>query len=325
MNNLIFIFGEDTFRSFEYLRALKRKYIDKSLGDTNLSVLNGAEIERVNQLSQAFLALPFLAPKRLLIVSGLIKENKRLASEAADLLDKIPASSWVVFYERGKPDQRNRLVKELKRQAVIKEFRQLQPYELKEWVKRRLSQADKAIEPAALELLIRYKNLNIGAISQEIVKLSLTNQSQITARDIKQLVKPSFSDRVYQLTDLFLTKPTRLDLLRQIDRLRAGGENEILIFFALVNFIRSLLLASRHPSRNFRRLMAEFGFNYYLAKRVSQVQLPEAKELRDLYRQLLDYDFEIKTGKIEIGLALDLIVCQWASLVKGAGYASSFG
>ena len=73
------LYGEDTFRSLEKLKAVKAKYRQAS-GDTNLVVIDAAEMT-FDEIWQKISALPFLSSKRLVIVKDLITAGSALVQE----------------------------------------------------------------------------------------------------------------------------------------------------------------------------------------------------------------------------------------------------
>lgn len=314
--NIIFISGEDMFRSFEYLKALKRRYINQALGNTNLTEVEGKKVIRTGDILAQLSTPPFLAPKRMIVIENLIKNNLKIASQLADQLDGIPAFSLAVFYEKGEPDARSKLVKKLQAQAINKSFSALTSEELKKWIEQKFFQAGKKIDPQALALLIKIKISEIGAIWQEIQKLRLLNKDIIQPEDVRRLAAPRFQDKSYYLTDLFLSSASHRQLLYQLDRLRLSGESEQLTFFILVGLMRNLLLMSQSSLKSSTALAGELKINYFLAKKLANFREPGFSLLRKFYRQLLNYDWAIKTGKIKISLALDLVACEWAKIKR---------
>src|SRR5690606_20925699 len=110
---IIFFYGDDSYRSFRKLGELKAKYIDASLGDTNLSQIDVANCT-VDQMTSALLAFPFLAKTRLVVLNRLLsKGSKHIQEKFLDLLEKIPDTTVAVVYEAGVPDRRTALFKRL--------------------------------------------------------------------------------------------------------------------------------------------------------------------------------------------------------------------
>ena len=80
---ILFLYGEDTYRSKQKLDAIKSKYIDASLGDTNLSVMDIADKKDTDftDITRTVLALPFLAKNRLVIIKNLLNGKKQKLQE----------------------------------------------------------------------------------------------------------------------------------------------------------------------------------------------------------------------------------------------------
>ena len=104
---IIFFYGQDNYRLKKKIQALKEKFISASLGDTNLSVLDGASLT-YDEFIRQVLAMPFLAKSRLVIVENIMKSKKKDTLERIpEALNKIPTSTVLVFVEEGNPDCRH--------------------------------------------------------------------------------------------------------------------------------------------------------------------------------------------------------------------------
>ena len=112
----------------EYLEEIKRGIGDKSLLDSNTTMLDSQQLTP-NQLREVCTTLPFLAPKRLVIVNGLlerfeprvgqgrqkkkVKDDQPKDHEAfAALIDEFPDSTVLVFIDCDVKNK-NPLLKEL--------------------------------------------------------------------------------------------------------------------------------------------------------------------------------------------------------------------
>ena len=69
---LYILFGADDFSLNESLEEIKKGIGDRPMLDSNTTILEGRQLTP-NQLREVCAALPFLAPKRLVIVKGLLE------------------------------------------------------------------------------------------------------------------------------------------------------------------------------------------------------------------------------------------------------------
>ncbi|MBA2449212.1 MAG: hypothetical protein H0V51_14425, partial [Chloroflexi bacterium] len=65
------LYGSDRFTRDEQVRGLKRRMLEQSTGEYNLSEFSGAEFS-LSDVRAAADALPFIADRRLVIVEGLL-------------------------------------------------------------------------------------------------------------------------------------------------------------------------------------------------------------------------------------------------------------
>src|SRR3990167_63070 len=133
---ILFFFGQDNYRLKQKVKALKDKFISASLGDTNLSVLDGATLTYDNFIRQ-ILAMPFLSKSRLVIIENIIKTGKKeILEKIPDALAKVPASTVLVFVEESNPDKRTSLYKKLNKPGISQEFKLLDDTQLYRWIKK---------------------------------------------------------------------------------------------------------------------------------------------------------------------------------------------
>ena len=109
------LFGLDDFSLHESLEEIKREIGDELLLASNTTVLDAEQLT-ASKLSEICLALPFLAPKRLVIVEGLLerfetrsgqkqqkkknKENRQNYNEEfVALVGKLPETTVLILVD----------------------------------------------------------------------------------------------------------------------------------------------------------------------------------------------------------------------------------
>ena len=146
MDNLFLFTGAETFLLHGQIKSWKEAFKEK-YGDMNLNVINGAEAEVGEMISQIE-AMPFLGDKRLIFIEGLPEAPKTRnvdkvtkkdeardehLKKIADYLEKIPETSVVIFVQPN-PDKRKSLYKKIVQLATVKEFDQLTGVPLYQWI-----------------------------------------------------------------------------------------------------------------------------------------------------------------------------------------------
>lgn len=368
---ILFLYGEDTFRSHQKLAQIKAKFIDASLGDTNLSVADCADKDLdYTEITRMVLAMPFLAKSRLVIIKNLLSEGKKkLQEQMIEFLDKIPESTVLVIYESEKVDRRMALFKALNKSTIstyeesipstmlsrayslehtrdrsgqvgtsspprrckiqAQEFKLLEPYELKKWIKNEVESQGGTIDNPAIDKLVEYVGNDLWRISNEIRKLTTYNLPagrhglQLTTSEVELLVRPRITANVFDLIDAIGAQNIKR-AQSELHKLLNSGQNELYIHTMIVYQFRNLLIIKdllenqrsklKNQNDNLKiknnvEIAKQSGLHPYVAeKTIAQAKNYTTDRLKEIYQILLDYDIKMKTGKIEPKLALDLLI-----------------
>lgn len=321
---ILFLYGEDTYRSYQKLNDIKKKYIDASLGDTNLVTLEGSEVS-YEELVRQVQAMPFLAKSRLVVIKNLLSKGKKnLQEKILEYMSKVPFSTNLIFYENEKFDKRNALYKKLSKKGGIKksqEFKLLSDYELRDWIKKEVAGRDTTIEPEAVDKLIQYVGNDLWRMGNEIQKLmayslSLMVQNDmqyaISTKQVELLVRPKITANVFDLVDGLGQKNLKR-AQQELHKLLNTGEHELYILTMIVYQFRNLLIVKDLLDRKtpILQIKNKSGLHPFVIQKTSQqCKNFTLDQLKVIYQKLLDYDIKLKTGKINPKLALDILVVE---------------
>lgn len=316
---LLFFYGADGYRSHQKLLELKRKYVDASLGDTNLSHLDAKTLEP-DALASALLAYPFLAKTRLVILDGLMSRgSKALQEKFLDLLANVPETTVAVVYESGIPDRRTALFKRLTKEVNSTEFKPLQGRELAAWIDRELAPFGVAIESTARDRLVAQTAGTTWQLASDLGKLrdAVIGEPEgsrvITSEIVAELVTASPDESIFALTDALAAG--RVDrALATLRQLMAQGENAQYLLAMVASTLRTGAIVRdtidagcSSPSQIATTTkLSPFvvGKHLALARRWSLADFALAM------RALSDLDLGTKTGKIEAEVGLELFILQ---------------
>lgn len=318
---ILFFYGEDNYRLKQKIKALKEKFISASLGDTNLSVLDG-KIAPFDEIVRQILAMPFLARSRLIIIDNLIKEGKpEVREKIVEFLPKIPSSSVVVFVEEGMPDKRTSLFKKLNQPPkgvpsgpkTSQEFKLLDDIQLRRWIKKEVDGRGGVIAPEAIDKLIEYVGNDLWRQSNELDKLKSYNK-KITSENIELLVKPQVESNIFDLVDAIGQKNFK-KATQELQKLLDNGENELYILSMIVYQYRNLLILKDLYERGEKNkwVIAKKSelHPFVVQKTLAQLGNFTIESLKKSYATLLDFDVAIKTGKMESKTALNLLIAKF--------------
>jgi len=326
---LYVLFGADDFSLNESLEEIKSEIGDKSLLDSNTTVLDGQQLTP-NRLREVCTTLPFLAPKRLVIVNGLLERFEhrvgqgRQKKKAKDnqpndykaftaLVDEFPDSTVLVLIDRDIKNK-NPLLKELLPRAKVKTFPLLRNEKLRQWIGKRIKQEGGTISPQALDLLSRLVGSNLWIMAGEISKLvSFALGWRIEEDDVRTVVGYSQQANVFNMVDAVLE--SRASQAQQaIQQLLQMGMAPPYLLFMLARQARLLVQAkelikkgkSEFEIQNKLGLTSEFAWR----KTAEQASRYSFERLKELYHRLLAADLSIKTGKYEPELALNILAAE---------------
>jgi DNA polymerase-3 subunit delta len=302
--NAYLIWGQDSFRSRQKVAEIINKYRQKS-GETDLIRLKGENLQSEDFFSYTS-ALPFFAQKRLIIVEDLLGQgDKEVQKKIAKVLPILPATTVLVFWEKEDPAPSGPLFKLLNIPGKSANFQKLPPNKLPLWIKKKVAKEGGKIEPEAVEKLVQYVGDDLWRMDNELNKLLAHSPHIIKIIDIETLVEPQIKEKIFDLIDCLAIDKKKT--VRVLQKLLALGEDELKIFGMIVYQFRNLLLVKDIQTHkgDFKKL----GLHpFVLSKTRAQAQNFTFNELCAIYRQLLDLDLAMKTGKIEPRIALILFL-----------------
>ena len=320
--------GLDDFSIEEKLCEIKSGLGDPSLLMANATVLDSQQLTP-EQLRPVAEATPFLAEKRLVIVTGLLERfgtkvrrgrQKKTATEAsngyqafASLFTGLPDSTVLVLID-GEVTGKNPLLKQLLPGAEYRPFPLLRNEKLSLWVRRRVKQQGGSISPQAVALLAWLVGSNLWIMASEISKLALfAKDRRIEEEDVKAVVGYSQQASVFAMVDAIID--ARAGRAQQVlQQQLAAGLTPSYLLFMLVRQVR-LLVRTKELTRVARsevEIQDKLGLahEFIWRKTAEQAGRYSLGRLKQFYHQLLETDLAIKTGRYEPELALNILVAE---------------
>lgn len=323
---ILFLYGDDTFRSRGKLREFKEKFLKEvDPSGLNLTYLSGERLDLEN-FTKTILASAFLAKKRMIIIEDLLSRNKN-KSFKEDLLNLLLEKNQridniLIFYESKKIASKDKLFAFLAAQRYAQEFSPLSSAPLERWLRNEALSRGAKLEAKAVDLLISFLGNDLWQLSAELDKLIaykfnlqeriLNDKAEviITSQDIKLLVKGKISEDIFALTDA-LGKKDKKQALHLLHEQLVGGLDPLQLLAMITWQFRILLLAKdliqNQPQA---RISSRLNIHPYVAqKAILTCKNFEFGELKQIYQELLGIDIKIKTGSDPV-LIFDLFVSQ---------------
>lgn len=326
------LYGGDTYsrtRAFERLRA--------EMADEGADIVRFDASVAISELLSAAQTLPFLAPRRLVVVDGLLTRaqpprrtrgggrrsagGKRSGDGApfwaalADAARDIPPTTELVLLDE-LVDADNPLLRALAPEAEVREFRPLAHRDLPGWIIANGREAGLRIPQDAARLLADLCGSNLWAASAEIEKLRLyAGERAVTVDDVRALAASIREESVFAMVDAVVEgRPG--EALRRLNELRDEGHAAPYIITMIARQYRLLILARELAAGGVaspdigRRLGVTNEFA--LRKTVQQASRANMPSLEAAMRRLLEADLALKRGEIGEALAVELLVADLA-------------
>ena len=320
---LIFIYGDDNFRveekAQEMISAFRKKFDSTGL-NTQVFPVEGSSKLEAGEILQAVCSYPFMSERRLVIINNLISTSKKNEQDVwIEGLKRIPDSTIVLILEKTNPKvlEKKSLFKELQKLPEVHfyPFAKLEGYELKKWVKNRIESSGKKIDNLALQSLVERVGSDLWQMNNEINKIiNLSDQKQINQKMIEENISANFEGEIFSLIDAIANKNKKL-ALELLQKERWSGANDFYLITMLARQIRLLISARSalddNPQINKQDLAEIMGVHPFVVQKVlQQAKFFTLDNLKKIHNLLFKFDWQMKTGLIEAGLAVDLIVTE---------------
>lgn len=317
--------GDDAFnleRTVAKMRADMRKIDDAGL---NTSEFDGADTTAADVLS-AVSAFPFLADRRLVIVHGLLAHitrkgagevGKKQVKRLLDDLPHLPDTARLVFVEPKALNSNSKLLKLAQSDPGGYEKAFTVTNNVTGWLmKHAQSEYGAELEPQAAHALASVIGKDLHRADNELLKLvSYTDGAPITEADVAALTPYTSETRIWDMIDAMGAGQGEKAMTLLHSLLAEPDEDGFRVWALFVRQFRLMLLAKEHLERgsNAATLPDALGMSPFQVKKLpGQVSRYSLDNLETIYRKLLDYDTRIKTGRMNILLALDILVASTA-------------
>ena len=329
------LYGEDGLSLEQALAALKADAGSAELQDLNVATLDGATVE-FDEFSAACSTVPFLADKRVVIVSGLLsrfesggfggarsrarsqprnqQNESRLGPWSAmkDYLPTVPDTTDLIFVD-GRVAGNNPLIGHIKPHANVRTFPLPPMRDVPGWIRGLAEKLGVSIEPKAVATLAEAIGSDTRVLDSELRKLALYRTGEtILQEDVNELVSYAREASIFAAVDAVLAGRAGV-ALRLIQRITTSGRPATYVITMIARQVRLLLLAKDLKAQ--RVAPQEMGSRlsssgYPLTKTLEQEGLFSNERLKLIHRKLLEADLAIKTGAADEQMALDMLIVE---------------
>ncbi|MFA6973261.1 MAG: DNA polymerase III subunit delta [Parcubacteria group bacterium] len=322
---LIFLSGTDAFSSSQKVLEIKNKFLAGDPTGSGLSAFDFESKDRKGKLLDVFGMANLLSPKRLVIVKNLIAAGSELEREEILAYLKKDKSLGqdsdlvVIFWEGNQPKKNSALFKFLEaKERVIKKqnFEKMSGSKLGQWIVKRIKELDAQADIArsALEKLAAYVGEDNFLLDKEIQKLvNFAGGKMIQDADVELLVKANVDSNIFATIDA-LGGNNKKEALRLLHQHLVNGDDPFYILSMFIYQFRNLVkiadLQENQKAGEYEIAKIAKLHPFVVKKSLSQIRNFSWEKLQKIYQKLTDLDNRVKTGKIEIKLALDKFIIE---------------
>lgn len=316
---IIYIYGQDSFRSRQYLRKTIEQFKQKrDPQGYNVVVLDG-KAESGGQILTEIRTAPFLAERRMIVIENILSgQNKDLLTNLIEMVKHggIPASNIVVFYQAealGKIKEVKELEKLLKGEKYGQEFELLKGTKLLAWIKKQIGERGGRINTYALNYLSASAGQDMWFLNSLLDQLvNYKDRGEIQLEDAQLFLEERVDDNVFNMVESIVAGD-RKQAFKLLQEQRRLGEDETKLFGLIVWQLRILLemrdLYEREDNLSSEQIAKKLGIHPFVAKKnLYLVKRFSLAKLKQLHQQLLDIDLKTKTGQGDQDLLVDLFV-----------------
>ena len=335
--------GQDEFRLREAFLELRDGLDTDGMLETNTAVLAPRGLTP-GLLLQHVTTVPFLAGARLVVVEGLVRSlggGRNVVAEWQPLLDvlpDVPPTNHLVLLEQytdrdqRSSAERSALLRAL--QAVpgadVRAFPELRTYndrgpsEVARWVEARARSRGTGIEGNAIEAMVGLLGSDLRALDGELTKLSVyTGQRRITLEDVQLLTPEAEQDIIFQIVDA-VVEGRGAEGLTLTHRLLQFGTWEpprvqSMIARQVRNLVRAAELIEANAGQDAVASATGTRNGFPLNKLLRQARATSRGNIEAALRAVEESDHAWKTGQLDDGLALDLLIVELSALFRRPG------
>ena len=328
---VIYVFhGDDEFAINESLKTLRSGLGDRAAIEMNYAAFDGRSLS-LSEFEVVCKAVPFLARRRMVVVTNPLAymQSEAKRSEFMAILETVPDENAVILVEyrplislkekdRGKVHWLEQWGRKKGERFFIKEFTVPRGSRMIPWIMAHAEKAGGKFEPRAAAALGELIADDPRLAEQEIDKLLnyVNFERPVEEKDVRDLTVSMPEGDIFEFVDAMGNR-NRETAIKVFHRLLSVQEPQR-IFAMVVRQFRLLLLAKDIVSNNgnvedvVSTLASEpFKVHPYPAKKIAhQSRKFSQSQLDALYHRLLEIDSQMKTGKMEVDLSVDLVIAE---------------
>jgi DNA polymerase-3 subunit delta len=321
MPNIFLLYGNDEFAITRKIRDFESDFADPTTAGMNTARLEARTMAE-DELNNAVNAMPFLAPKRLVILSNPSAKynNPSTRKKFEEFIGNAPDTAKLVIHEFMEPKEAEKhwLIKWAGRNAStikLQAFMLPRPKDMAGWIVTETKKQGGQIESQAAAKLAEMVGVDTRQAGMEIAKLlAYVNWARpVQGSDVEAVCIVTSQQSVFDFVDALSTgngKSAQHLLHRLLE-----NDDPFSLWGMVVRQFRLLVQAREilDGRGNKDDVARALGVHPYVAEKTSgQAGRFTMESLENIYRGLLVIDERVKTGQVTLDLALDTLIVELA-------------
>lgn len=311
-NVYLLVGAENFFIDKAREKILARLDVDKT---TELLTFDCDTKPALSYILNAIDSSPFFGARNIVLVKNAnFFSGEKKFERLENILKDMQPTNFVIFTAKA-ADKRRRLYKIISQVGAVLEAEPLRAWEVNDWLNEKLSSLGKIMRGEARrhfnERLGILPEISLWYLENELDKVALNvTGKEITAADLRKnmLAPPEVSN--FALTDAVDEK--KLKKAIYLLKMQARDRGKIpLVTTLLVNHVRRLLRAKFFMAQGVtgRRLGEPLEMNPYIAQKFSETTKSYSEKiLEEVFVELADADFKLKTGRADVEVLERILV-----------------
>ncbi|MBD3380532.1 MAG: DNA polymerase III subunit delta [Candidatus Omnitrophica bacterium] len=311
MSHNYLITGNDPYIREREIKRIRGKYLSPGEEELNYSVYG---CEDIDGIMDSLGTMPFLADKRVVLVKDAGDINESALETLLNYLSS-PSDTGVLVIA-GEFDKRKKAYKELSSAMEVLRADKPDAETVKGWIRKYFKREGIEISSDAVEIIAELKGDDTIGIKAELEKLAgFAEGGRIEASHVQQLVGRSVADTVFDLVDAINARKSEwvFGILKDLyDNKKQPQEILGYLGWYLRMMQKIALLSGRGvPSEG---IVRELGYKPGYARRLlRQARDYPVKRIEKWTRAVYETDRDIKTGKRDAVLAMEMLMVEFLS------------
>lgn len=328
-----------------YLRLQNRdKLVRALMGDgdeMNLTRYTGAGVT-AREIIEMAQTLPFFADRRVIVLENTCMLNPKsagragasgktsagVAAEAEELagyIEDIPDTAAIIMVEEN-IDRRSRLFKaitKLKKNGLAAVLECDTPDEaaLRAWAGTFFRKEGLQVSGHTLAFFLQYTGEDMQNIASEAQKLSCycMGRREITESDIRDVCSPRIRDRIFEMIEAIAVRDRKKALKIYMDLCALQTAPQIILALMLRQFNQLLQVKELSGTMSDREIASTLGIPPFVVSKRYRPALKSysSEELFEALDECVNADQEYKSGRIDAGIAVEMIIIRHTVKVSG--------